>query len=119
MFKTYLRLLQFASPISRYAVPYFFTAALHALFNTATYALIIPILNTMFDKGFAFVPTYQMPAVALKEEALTATEIPFSVRLLTLLLKAERFQLLCCSAVSPLDTAERQRSLTAWKLSVT
>ena len=71
MFRTYLRLLQFASPISRYAVPYFFTAALHAIFNTATYALIIPILNTMFDKGFAFVPTYQMPAVALKEEALT------------------------------------------------
>ena len=71
MFKTYLRLLGFASPISKYAVPYLFTAALHAIFNTATYALIIPILNTMFDKGFAFVPTYQMPAVALREEALT------------------------------------------------
>ena len=71
MFKTYLRLLNFASPISKYAVPYFFTAALHAIFNTATYALIIPILNTMFDKGFAFVPTYTMPAVTLKEEALT------------------------------------------------
>ena len=71
MFKTYLRLLNFASPISKYAVPYFFTAALHAIFNTATYALIIPILNTMFDKGFAFVPTYTMPAITLKEEALT------------------------------------------------
>ena len=71
MLKTYLRLLKFASPISKYAVPYFFTAALHALFNTATYALIIPILNTMFDKGFTFVPTYQAPAVALNEQALT------------------------------------------------
>ena len=71
MFKTYLRLLNFASPISKYAVPYFFTAALHAIFNTATYALIIPILNTMFDKGFAFVPTYTMPTITLKEEALT------------------------------------------------
>lgn len=71
MFKTYLRLLNFASPISKYAVPYFFTAALHALFNTATYALIIPILNTMFDKGFAFVPTYQMPEVTFNNEALT------------------------------------------------
>ena len=71
MFKTYLRLLKFASPISRYAVPYFFTAALHAIFKTATYALIIPILNTMFDKGFAFVPTYTMPAITFKEEALT------------------------------------------------
>ena len=71
MFKTYLRLLNFASPISKYAVPYFFTAALHALFNTATYALIIPILNTMFDKGFAFVPTYQMPKIAFTNQALT------------------------------------------------
>lgn len=71
MLKTYLRLLKFASPISKYAVPYFFTAALHALFNTATYALIIPILNTMFDKGFTFVPTYHAPAVALNEQALT------------------------------------------------
>ena len=71
MFKTYLRLLNFASPISKYAVPYFFTAALHAIFNTATYALIIPILNTMFDKGFAFVPTYQMPAITFSEAALT------------------------------------------------
>ena len=52
-------------------MPYFFTAALHAIFNTATYALIIPILNTMFDKGFAFVPTYTMPAITFKEEALT------------------------------------------------
>lgn len=71
MFKTYLRLLNFASPISRYAVPYFFTAALHAIFNTATYALIIPILNTMFDKGFAFVPTYTAPAISFNEQALS------------------------------------------------
>ena len=71
MFKTYLRLLNFASPISKYAVPYLFTAALHAIFNTATYALIIPILNTMFDKGFAFVPTYTAPALAFNNQALT------------------------------------------------
>ena len=71
MFKTYLRLLGFAKPISRYAVPYFFFAALHAIFNTATYALIIPILNTMFDKGFAFVPTYTPPQIAFNNEALT------------------------------------------------
>ena len=71
MFKTYLRLLKFASPISKYAVPYLFTAALHAIFNTATYALIIPILNTMFDKGFAFVPTYQAPQFSFSEQTLT------------------------------------------------
>ena len=71
MFKTYLRLLNFAKPLSRYAVPYFFFAALHAIFNTTTYALLIPILNTMFDKDFAFVPTYTAPAIALNNEAMT------------------------------------------------
>ena len=51
MFKTYLRLLNFAKPLSRYTVPYFFFAALHALFNTFNYAMIIPILTTMFQSG--------------------------------------------------------------------
>lgn len=71
MFKTYIRLLGFARPLSRYAVPYFFFAVFHALFNTLTYALIIPILNTMFDKGFAFEPIYTAPPVALSNETLT------------------------------------------------
>lgn len=51
MFKTYLRLLNFAKPLSRYTVPYFIFAALHAVFNTFNYAMIIPILTTMFDPG--------------------------------------------------------------------
>ncbi len=52
MFKTYLRLLGFARPIEKYAIPYFFYSLLYALFNTLTFGLIIPILNTMFDDGF-------------------------------------------------------------------
>ena len=70
MFKTYLRLLGFAKPLSRYAVPYFFFAALHALFNTFNYAMIIPILNSMFSDGFSFEPVYAMPELSLKGEAL-------------------------------------------------
>lgn len=70
MFKTYLRLLGFAKPISRYAVPYFFFAALHAVFNTFNYAMIIPILNAMFSDGYSFQPTYEMPAFAFNEEAI-------------------------------------------------
>ena len=70
MFKTYLRLLNFAKPISRYAVPYFFFAALHALFNTFNYAMIIPILNSMFSEGFVFQPIYEMPVLSFKGEAL-------------------------------------------------
>ncbi len=52
MFKTYMRLLGFARPIEKYAIPYFFYSLLYALFNTLTFGLIIPILNTMFDDGF-------------------------------------------------------------------
>ena len=56
MIKIYMRLLGFAKPFGRYAVPYFFYAALHAVFNTCNYAMIIPILNAMFAEGFAFRP---------------------------------------------------------------
>ena len=70
MFKTYIRLLGFAKPISRYAVPYFFFSALHALFNTFNYAMIIPILNAMFSEGYAFQPLYEMPTFSFKGEAL-------------------------------------------------
>ncbi len=70
MFKTYLRLLGFAKPISRYAVPYFFFAALHALFNTFNYAMIMPILNAMFSEGYAFQPVYDMPALSFKGAVL-------------------------------------------------
>ena len=70
MLKTYLRLLDFAKPISRYAVPYFFFAALHALFNTFNYAMIMPILNAMFSEGYAFQPTYEMPELSFKGAVL-------------------------------------------------
>ena len=70
MFKIYMRLLGFASSIKMYAVPYFIFSALHALFNTFNYAMIIPILNTMFDKGFQFVPVYDMPEFSLSGEKL-------------------------------------------------
>lgn len=70
MFKTYIRLLGFAKPISRYAVPYFFFAALHAIFNTFNYAMIMPILNAMFSEGYAFQPTYEIPALSFKGAVL-------------------------------------------------
>lgn len=71
MFKTYIRLLGFAKPLSRYAVPYFFYAALHAIFNTFNYVMIIPILDTMFSEGYQFTPVYEMPHVRLNGEFLS------------------------------------------------
>ena len=72
MFKTYFRLLSFAKPLSRYTIPYFIFAALHALFNTFNYAMIIPILNAMFnsDGGFVFTPIYVLPEISINEEGL-------------------------------------------------
>ena len=69
MLKTYFRLLGFAKPLSRYTIPYFFFAALHAVFNTFNYAMIIPILNAMFNSegGFHFEPVYALPAIELNE----------------------------------------------------
>ncbi|MBO5671714.1 MAG: ABC transporter ATP-binding protein [Alistipes sp.] len=74
MLKTYFRLLRFGSPLSRYTVPYFFFAALHAIFNTFNYAMIIPILNAMFDTdgGFQFTPLYELPALKLNAEGFDA-----------------------------------------------
>ena len=70
MMSTYMRLLGFAKPLSRYAVPYFFYSVLHALFNTFTYTMIIPIIGTLFSEGYVFQPTYELPQVALNTECL-------------------------------------------------
>ncbi len=47
--KTFFRIFHYARPVGKFAVPYFFTVILHALFNTFNFVLIIPILNTLFD----------------------------------------------------------------------
>lgn len=71
MFKTYLRLLKFAKPLSRYTIPYFFFAALHAIFNTFNYAMIIPILTTMFNSGGDMVALTTFPGVEFTEEGFS------------------------------------------------
>ena len=67
MLKTYFRLLSFAKPLSRYTIPYFFFALLHAIFNTFNYAMIIPILEALFksEGGYVFSPLYEFPSLSL------------------------------------------------------
>ena len=74
MIKTYFRLLSFAKPLSRYTIPYFFFAALHAVFNTFNYAMIIPILDAMFsaNSNFEFVAVYSFPALEFNEQGFNA-----------------------------------------------
>ena len=71
MFKTYMRLMGFARPIGKYAVPYFIYSLLYALFNSLTFLLIIPILNTMFDANYTFERIEQLPPLRLDKEYLT------------------------------------------------
>ncbi|MFR9650092.1 MAG: ABC transporter ATP-binding protein [Rikenellaceae bacterium] len=72
MFKTYRKLLQFAKPIEKYAVPYFFFAILYALFNSLNYAMIAPIMSTLFDEEFTFRAQYSLPEFSFSGETFTA-----------------------------------------------
>ncbi|MFC6103902.1 ABC transporter ATP-binding protein [Olivibacter domesticus] len=49
--KTYLRLLSFAKPIEKYAIPYIICTLITVFFGTLNLALLIPLLNTLFLDG--------------------------------------------------------------------
>ncbi|RXF69097.1 ABC transporter ATP-binding protein [Arcticibacter tournemirensis] len=55
--KTYFRLLSFAKPIGKFAIPYIITTLLSVLFNTLNLALVVPLLTFLFNtKGAEVVP---------------------------------------------------------------
>src|SRR5690606_29341961 len=47
--KTYFRLLSYAKPIEKFAIPYVITTLLSVVFSTLNLALIIPLLHTLFE----------------------------------------------------------------------
>ncbi|CAG5016752.1 Lipid A export ATP-binding/permease protein MsbA [Dyadobacter sp. CECT 9275] len=49
--KTYFRLLSFARPIYRFAVPYVIFTVLGVIFNTLNLALLAPLLMTLFNNN--------------------------------------------------------------------
>lgn len=50
--KTYFRLLSFAKPIEKFAIPYLFLIIFHVIFNTLVFALLGPTLQVLFaDAG--------------------------------------------------------------------
>jgi len=51
--KTYLRLLSFAKPIEKYAIPYIICTLITVFFGTLNLALLMPLLNTLFLKNSA------------------------------------------------------------------
>lgn len=46
--KTYFRLLSFAKPIEKFAIPYILFTLLHVFFSTMVLVLLGPLLNTLF-----------------------------------------------------------------------
>ncbi len=72
MFKTYMRILGFGRPISRYAVPYTIYSVLYAIFNTFTYVAAIPIIQSMFDPSFSWKPVEEFPEIAFNSDFMTA-----------------------------------------------
>jgi subfamily B ATP-binding cassette protein MsbA len=48
--KTYFRLLSFAKPIEKFAIPYFIATILSVIFNTLNLTLVAPLLTTLFAK---------------------------------------------------------------------
>ena len=64
--KTYWRLLGFAKPIEKYAIPYFFCTLLYAFFNVCTFTLIMPIVNSLFSPDGALQAVTEMPAFSIR-----------------------------------------------------
>ncbi len=48
--KTYFRLLSFAKPINKFAIPYILCTLLSVIFSTLNLALLAPLLETLFNK---------------------------------------------------------------------
>jgi subfamily B ATP-binding cassette protein MsbA len=61
--KTYFRLLSFAKPIQKFAIPYILTTLLTVIFSTLNLALLAPLLQTLFSgKGSTVQPLGVKPS---------------------------------------------------------
>lgn len=54
---TYFRLLGFAKPVEKYAIPYFFLTVLATVFNTLNLALLAPLLAALFKDSAGILKT--------------------------------------------------------------
>ena len=69
--KLFFRIFKFASPVGKYAIPYFICVLIYAIFNTFNFVMIMPILDALFHKGIDVrtLPT-SMPDFALTADYL-------------------------------------------------
>ncbi|MES2377214.1 MAG: ABC transporter ATP-binding protein [Bacteroidota bacterium] len=71
--KTYFRLLSFAKPIEKFAIPYIIFTLLYIIFNTLNLTLLVPLMTTLFsgDKVLNIAKTTAMVKPSMFD--LTAT----------------------------------------------
>lgn len=69
--KIYWRLLSFARPFGKYAIPYFFYTLFYAVFNTCNFVMIIPLLRTLFDQGAMLEAVTEAPKFSVSVDYLT------------------------------------------------
>src|SRR5471030_3182761 len=60
--KTYFRLLSFAKPIEKFAIPYAIFTIFSVIFNTLNLALLVPLLSTLFGDSSMLKNQAQTPA---------------------------------------------------------
>ena len=54
--KTYFRLLSFAKPIEKFAIPYILYTLLYVIFSSLVFPLLVPLLNTLFINNNSCAP---------------------------------------------------------------
>ncbi len=59
--KTYFRLLSFAKPIEKYAIPYIICTLIMVVFSTLNLALLAPLLHTLFNSQDAVIDPIAKP----------------------------------------------------------
>ncbi len=59
--KTYFRLLSFAKPIEKYAIPYIICTLIMVVFSTLNLALLAPLLNTLFNSQDTIIEPVSKP----------------------------------------------------------
>jgi subfamily B ATP-binding cassette protein MsbA len=62
--KTYFRLLSFAKPIEKFAIPYIIYTILYVVFSTLVLTMLGPLLNVLFDSS---VPGQTVPHAAVQQ----------------------------------------------------
>jgi subfamily B ATP-binding cassette protein MsbA len=71
--KTYFRLLSFAKPIEKFAIPYIICTLLYVVFSTLVFPLLIPLLNLLFVTNNTCKPVVHVAATTLHPKMFDVT----------------------------------------------